>query len=222
MALRDYPGRAVLDAALTDVGGTFTDTVLTDLSNTVLATNKTLTTHDNPGLGAPAGAQRALRDVGGAMGRVDSFIRGTTLATNALLERRGARVATITTQGFRDILEIAYERRYSQYEINLTKPDLLVPRTRAFTVPERMSVAGDPPPRRCAARSLCALRRSIQACHDDCRRRGWPSTFRQSIRNRSDRARWMLLPGDALSQSPRDRQSVIEALSGVLPTLCAR
>ncbi|MEL7098426.1 MAG: hydantoinase/oxoprolinase family protein [Pseudomonadota bacterium] len=127
----------------TDVGGTFTDTVLTDLSNTVVATNKTLTTHHNPGHGALAGARSALRDVGGSLDQVDSFIHGTTLATNALLERRGARVATITTEGFRDILEIAYERRYSQYEINLTKPDFLVPRTRAFTIPERMSVTGD-------------------------------------------------------------------------------
>ncbi|MEM1372524.1 MAG: hydantoinase/oxoprolinase family protein, partial [Pseudomonadota bacterium] len=126
-----------------DVGGTFTDTVLTDLSGALLATNKTLTTHANPGAAALDGAQRALAKVDGALSQVGGFIHGTTLATNALLERRGARVATVTTQGFRDILEIAYERRYSQYDINITKPDLLVPRTRAVTLPERMSVAGE-------------------------------------------------------------------------------
>ncbi|MEM6308594.1 MAG: hydantoinase/oxoprolinase family protein [Pseudomonadota bacterium] len=127
----------------TDVGGTFTDTVLMDPSGAICATNKTLTTHANPGKAAFVGARRALDAVGGSLDHVDGLIHGTTLATNALLERRGATVATITTEGFRDILEIAYERRYSQYDINLSKPDLLVPRQRAFTVPERMSVNGE-------------------------------------------------------------------------------
>lgn len=127
----------------TDVGGTFTDTVLTDSAANVLATAKTLTTHENPATGALAGVRRALEQAGTVTGEISGFVHGTTLATNALLERRGARVATITTEGFRDILEIAYERRYSQYDINLTKPDYLVPRERTFTVTERMSVAGE-------------------------------------------------------------------------------
>jgi N-methylhydantoinase A len=59
---------------------------------------------------------------GAAWSEVAGFIHGTTLATNALIERRGARVATITTEGFRDILEIAYERRYSQYAIDFESP----------------------------------------------------------------------------------------------------
>ena len=126
----------------TDIGGTFTDTVLMDGSGRVLASNKVLTTHDLPADGAYEGATRALAAAGKELGDVTGFIHGTTLATNALIERRGAVVATITTEGFRDILEIAYERRYAQYDINLEKPDLLVPRTRAFTVPERMSVSG--------------------------------------------------------------------------------
>ena len=126
----------------TDIGGTFTDTVLMDDSGRVLASNKVLTTHDAPADGAYEGATRALAAAGRGLGDVTGFIHGTTLATNALIERRGAVVATITTEGFRDILEIAYERRYAQYDINLEKPDLLVPRTRAFTVPERMSVSG--------------------------------------------------------------------------------
>jgi len=127
----------------TDIGGTFTDTVLTDGGGQVLAATKTLTTHENPAIGALAGVRRTLAQAQVGIGAVSGFVHGTTLATNALLERRGARVATITTDGFRDILEIAYERRYSQYDINLTKPDYLVPRDRAFTVRERMSVAGD-------------------------------------------------------------------------------
>ena len=127
----------------TDVGGTFTDTVLTDSAANVLAATKTLTTHENPAMGALAGVRRALKQTGAVTSEISGFVHGTTLATNALLERRGARVATITTEGFRDILEIAYERRYSQYDINLTKPDYLAPRDRAFTVTERMSVAGE-------------------------------------------------------------------------------
>lgn len=127
-----------------DVGGTFTDTVVMTGDGSITASAKTLTTHDNPATGALEGAARAMADAGCRLDQVAGLVHGTTLATNALIERRGARVATVTTQGFRDILEIAYERRYAQYDINLEKPDLLVPRTRAFTLRERMSVEGVP------------------------------------------------------------------------------
>lgn len=125
-----------------DIGGTFTDTVLIDAQDTILATTKTPTTPANPTLGALEGAKRVLDASGRAWSDIEGFIHGTTLATNALIERRGAVVATITTAGFRDILEIAYERRYSQYDINLVKPDLIVPRGRAFTIAGRMTAAG--------------------------------------------------------------------------------
>lgn len=126
-----------------DIGGTFTDTVLMDAQDRILATTKTPTTPGNPTLGALDGARRVLQQTGLRAGDITGFIHGTTLATNALIERRGARVASITTAGFRDILEIAYERRYSQYDINLEKPDLLVPRERCFTIAERVSPQGD-------------------------------------------------------------------------------
>jgi len=126
-----------------DIGGTFTDSVLMSGDATVLATNKTLTTHESPAAGAMTGVKMACDQAGIALSDVSGFVHGTTLATNALIERRGARVAGITTEGFRDILEIAYERRYSQYDINIDKPDLIVPRSRCFTVPERVSVKGD-------------------------------------------------------------------------------
>ncbi len=122
-----------------DIGGTFTDTVLME-GETVLATTKTPTTPQNPTLGALEGVTHVMESRDWA--DVTGFVHGTTLATNALIERRGARVATITNDGFRDILEIAYERRYSQYDINLQKPDLIVPRDRAFTIAGRMDVAG--------------------------------------------------------------------------------
>ena len=125
-----------------DIGGTFTDTVLMDANGAVVASTKTLTTHDNPAQGASTGVDRALSEARASIEQVVGFIHGTTLATNALIERRGACVVTITTDGFRDILDIAYERRYSQYDINIEKPDLLVSRDRAFTIRERMSASG--------------------------------------------------------------------------------
>ena len=126
-----------------DIGGTFTDTVLMSGATRVLASTKTLTTHGNPADGAMQGAVRVMEETGRRLDEVAGFIHGTTLATNALIEKRGARVATITTEGFRDILEIAYERRYAQYDISLEKPDLLVPRERCFIVRERISASGE-------------------------------------------------------------------------------
>ncbi|MGB7241751.1 MAG: hydantoinase/oxoprolinase family protein [Sulfitobacter sp.] len=125
-----------------DIGGTFTDTVLLDGASGMLTTTKTPTTSQAPATGAMEGAQHVLELAGVGWGQIAGMVHGTTLATNALIERRGARVATITTQGFRDILDIGYERRYSQYAINLEKPDLIVPRARAFTVGGRMDASG--------------------------------------------------------------------------------
>lgn len=133
---------AVLKLAI-DVGGTFTDTVVMEGGSRVLSSNKTLTSHDNPATAAMKGALQALDDCGKSLSDVGAFVHGTTLATNALIEKKGARVATITSHGFRDILEIAYERRYDQYDISLDKPDLLVPRDRSFTILERTSASGE-------------------------------------------------------------------------------
>ncbi|MFK7837374.1 MAG: hydantoinase/oxoprolinase family protein [Sulfitobacter sp.] len=126
-----------------DIGGTFTDTVLMDAAHSVLATIKTPTTPQAPALAALEGARSVLEQAGRTFGQITTFIHGTTLATNALIERRGAKVATITTEGFRDILEIAYERRYSQYAINIEKPDLIIPRQNALTIRGRMDASGN-------------------------------------------------------------------------------
>jgi len=125
-----------------DIGGTFTDTVLVDADAKLVASTKTPTTPQQPTLGALEGARHVLKQAKISWQEVAGLIHGTTLATNALIERRGARVATVTTSGFRDILEIAYERRYSQYAINIEKPDLIVPRSRSFTIGGRMDVRG--------------------------------------------------------------------------------
>jgi len=126
-----------------DIGGTFTDTVVADGSNSIIASTKTLTSHENPADAAIEGAQHVMRQAGASFESVDLLVHGTTLATNALIERRGAKIASLTTKGFRDILEIAYERRYSQYDIDLQKADFLVPSGHALTVTERLSVNGD-------------------------------------------------------------------------------
>ena len=78
-----------------------------------------------------------------AFGDIDVFVHGTTLATNAIIERRGARTALIATEGFRDVLDIANESRYDQYDLTIEKPQPLVPRALRFTVPERMDVHGE-------------------------------------------------------------------------------
>ena len=126
-----------------DIGGTFTDTVLLAGSDSVFATAKTLTTRDNPTTGALEGVRRVIGEAGVTLAEAAGFIHGTTLTTNVLIERRGAVVSSITTGGLSDILEIAYERRHTQYDINIEKPDLIVPRARSFTVPERISARGE-------------------------------------------------------------------------------
>ena len=68
------------------------------------------------------------------------LIHGTTLATNAIIERKGALTALVTTEGFRDVLDIGYESRYDQYDIMIEKPLALVPRERRLVVPERVDV----------------------------------------------------------------------------------
>lgn len=125
-----------------DIGGTFTDTVLMETEGGIVATNKTPTTPAEPTIGALEGVTRVLADAKRDWTELTGFIHGTTLATNSLIERRGARVVSITNTGFRDILEIGYERRYSQYDINLSKPDLLVTRDRCLTVSGRISATG--------------------------------------------------------------------------------
>ena len=70
------------------------------------------------------------------------FVHGTTLATNAIIERKGARTALIATDGFRDVIEIADESRYDQYDVFIDKPRQLVSRQLRFTVPERIDVMG--------------------------------------------------------------------------------
>ena len=123
-----------------DIGGTFTDLVLEDGSRRL--TRKVLTTPTAPEQGVMIGLELLLKESGRVLSDVGVFVHGTTLATNAILERKGAKTALIATDGFRDVLEIAYESRYDQYDISIEKPVSLVPRHLRLTVPERCDAQG--------------------------------------------------------------------------------
>src|SRR5262245_56355794 len=123
-----------------DIGGTFTDIVLLAGEQRLVA--KVLTTPRAPEVAVIEGARSALAEARLAFRDIDLFVHGTTLATNAIIERKGARTALIATDGFRDVIEIADESRFDQYDIDIVKPQPLVPRELRFTVPERLDVHG--------------------------------------------------------------------------------
>lgn len=123
-----------------DVGGTFTDVVLLD--GTRQHTAKVLTTPAAPEHGVIQGVEDILAQAGLAWRDIDLLILGTTLATNALIERKGARTALITTGGFRDLVEIGLEDRFAQYDVFLDKPAPLVPRHLRFGIDERIDSQG--------------------------------------------------------------------------------
>src|SRR2546428_10000067 len=127
-----------------DIGGTFTDIVLDRGGER--RTRKVLTTSSRPEEGVLAGSRLVLGDAGLHFSDIDMFVHGTTLATNAIIERRGARTALIATEGFRDVLDIATESRYDQYDLAIEKPDPLVPRSLRLTVPQRLDAQPQVPP----------------------------------------------------------------------------
>ena len=124
-----------------DVGGTFTDFVLVDSSGSV-SVYKRLTTPSDPSRGVLEGlgelAELHERD----LRIIARFIHGTTLVANSIIERRGSPTALITTKGFADVLEIGREARYDLYDLNLERPEPLVPRPLRFEVPERVLADG--------------------------------------------------------------------------------
>ena len=123
-----------------DIGGTFTDVVLE--KGTEVFSTKVLTTYAAPENAIIDGMHQVLDKAGVAPSDVDQIIHGTTLATNALIERRGAKTALITTEGFRDVIEMRTESRFEQYELNLNLPDPLLPRQMRFTVGGRVDANG--------------------------------------------------------------------------------
>ena len=121
-----------------DIGGTFTDLVVIDEASGPIRVGKVLTTAKDPAHGVEQGVQSLLDDARVDPVRVRAVVHGTTLATNALIERKGARTALLTTEGFRDALEIRHEGRYDMYDLLIDPPAPLVPRHLRREVPERL------------------------------------------------------------------------------------
>ncbi|MFQ3623667.1 MAG: hydantoinase/oxoprolinase family protein, partial [Acetobacteraceae bacterium] len=123
-----------------DIGGTFTDLALEAGGRRWTA--KVLTTPAAPERGVLDGVGRVLAEAGIAPSDLELMIHGTTLATNAIIERKGAKTALVTTDGFRDVLALGNEARYDQYDLQIVLPEPLVPRRLRLPVPERLDNEG--------------------------------------------------------------------------------
>jgi len=118
-----------------DIGGTFTDIVLVDDSSGLFRLGKVLTTPDQPDNGVINGIKQVID---GDAANVSHVVHGTTLFTNALIERKGALTALVTTRGFRDAIEIAREHRYDMYDLRLRRPAPIARRRHRFEIEERI------------------------------------------------------------------------------------
>jgi len=126
-----------------DIGGTFTDIVLFNTVSYEILVGKVLTSYPDPSAAVLSGVSDLLGEQAVDPQAIRQVHHGTTLVTNTLIERKGARTALITTEGFRDALEIGNEGRYDIYDLGLVKPQPLVERRFRFGVPERMTASGD-------------------------------------------------------------------------------
>jgi 5-oxoprolinase (ATP-hydrolysing)/N-methylhydantoinase A len=125
-----------------DIGGTFTDFVLSDAQSGDIRLYKCLTTPDDPSIGALEGLNAITQDAGLALADIGEIVHGTTLVTNAVIERKGARLGLITTKGFRDLLEMGTEQRYDIYDLFLSYPEPFVERANRLEVTERIDRDG--------------------------------------------------------------------------------
>ncbi len=136
------PTSATSFALGVDIGGTFTDIALLDRASKRIVAGKSLTDYEDFARGVIACVKNTLAGNGVAVGAVQAVVHGTTLATNALIQRRGARTALVVTQGFRDVLETARGTRYDIFDLDIELPEPLVPRARVFEVEERIDCEG--------------------------------------------------------------------------------
>src|SRR5687767_4908186 len=125
-----------------DIGGTFTDLLLVDDTSGAFWVGKTLTTSDDPARAVALGLRSLLEEAGAAPEGLTQVVHGTTLVTNALIERKGDRTALVTTRGFRDAVEIAREHRFDMYDLFLERPAPLAPRQLRFEAEERLMADG--------------------------------------------------------------------------------
>lgn len=125
-----------------DIGGTFTDLVVVDEGSGRIYIGKELTTSDDPGRAVLEGVNSLCQRHGLQLEEIAHAIHATTLITNAIIERKGARTGLITTSGFRDVLEIGREAKYDLYDLFLSVPTPLIPRKWRAEVPERIDIDG--------------------------------------------------------------------------------
>ncbi|MFM9106218.1 MAG: hydantoinase/oxoprolinase family protein [Chloroflexota bacterium] len=125
-----------------DIGGTFTDIFVIDETTGAFAIGKTLTTPDDPSRAVETGLLDTLAGAGIPVEAVGQIIHGTTLVTNALIERKGAVTALLATDGFRDAVEIGRENRWELYDLQLEHAEPLAPRYLRFDVPQRTHADG--------------------------------------------------------------------------------
>ena len=181
-----------------DIGGTFTDLILASEDGQTFQVGKVLTTPERPDDAVIAGIESVLAATGVAPGQVSHVLHGTTLFTNAIIERKGARTALVTTRGFRDAVEIAREHRYDMYDLYMQRPRPIAPRHLRFEIDERVLVDGtvrhpiDPDEVRRASPSASAPSGS----------RRWACASSMRTRIRPTSAWW---GGSSAKPSPRSR-----------------
>jgi 5-oxoprolinase (ATP-hydrolysing) len=144
-----------------DIGGTFTDFILLDGEGGRIILHKRLTTPHDPSEAALIGLEEIVEMGGIGFADVGEIVHGTTLVTNTVIERNGAKLGLITTEGFHDILEMGTEQRYDIYDLFLQFPEPFVPRSRRVGVPERMDRDGNVVVPLDAAKVRAALRRFV-------------------------------------------------------------
>ena len=125
-----------------DIGGTFTDVVVVEENNRSIHSAKVLTTPQEPEQAVLEAVQEMLRQTGAPASAIRTLVHGTTLATNAIIERKGAKTALLTTEGFRDVLETRTELRYDVHDLFIQFPEPLVPRRRRIGIDERTKYDG--------------------------------------------------------------------------------
>jgi N-methylhydantoinase A len=121
-----------------DIGGTFTDFALVDRDGRRIGVHKQLTTPEDPSRAVLEGTRTVLAEAGIGLHELHEIIHGTTLVTNALIERRGARTGMLVTEGFRDLFDIGQEQRYDLFDMRLRFAETLIPRVYRAEVPERL------------------------------------------------------------------------------------
>src|SRR5699024_6186292 len=123
-----------------DIGGTFTDVAMEIGAS--LHSTKVLTNYAEPEQAILEAIERVAENADIPLAAIDTIIHGTTLATNALIERRGAKTALLTSAGFRDVIEMRTESRFEQYDLNLVLPPPLIARDSRYPVGVRISASG--------------------------------------------------------------------------------